>query len=122
MYNFKQLKVWQKGFAIAVQAFKLAETLPKEQRFGLASQITRASVSIPSNIAEGSSRSSVMYYSRFLEISLGSSYELVTQLLFAEAANHGDQGIRSQILNDLAEEQKMLLAFIHTLNKQTAQH
>lgn len=119
MYNFKQLKVWQKGFAIAVQAFKLAETLPKEQRFGLASQITRASVSIPSNIAEGSSRSSVKDYSRFLEISLGSSYELETQLLIAEAANHGDQGIRSQILNDLTEEQKMLLAFIHTLHKQT---
>ena len=117
MYNFKQLKVWQKGFAISVQAFKFAETLPKEERFGLTQQITRASVSIPSNIAEGSSRSSVKDYSRFLEIALGSSYELETQLMIAEAADHGDQHIRSQMLKDLEEEQKMLLAFINTLHK-----
>lgn len=117
MYNFKQLKVWQKGLAIAVQAFKLTETFPKELRFGLTQQITRASVSIPSNIAEGSSRSSVKDYGRFLEISLGSSYELETQLLIAEAVNYGDQSIRTQMLQDINEEQKMLLAFIHTLNK-----
>ena len=117
MYNFKQLKVWQKGFAIAVQAFTLTETFPKEQKFGLTQQITRASVSIPSNIAEGSSRSSVKDYSRFLEISLGSSYELETQLLISEAVKFGDHSIRSQMLSDINEEQKMLLAFMHTLNK-----
>lgn len=117
MYNFKQLKVWQKGFAIAVQAFKFAETLPGEQRYGLTQQITRASTSIPSNIAEGSSRSSVRDYSRFLEISLGSSYELETQLLIAEAVNYGDPNIRCQILRDLEEEEKMLMAFMHSLHK-----
>jgi four helix bundle protein len=115
MNNFKQLKVWQKGFTIAVQLFKLAETLPKEQRFGLGIQITRASVSIPSNIAEGSSRSSEKDYKRFLELSLGSSYELETQLLIAEAANYGDPLLRSQMLRDTDEEQKMLLAFISRL-------
>lgn len=120
MYNFKQLKVWHKSFAISVQAFKLAETLPTEQRFGLTQQITRASVSIPSNIAEGSSRSSVKDYCRFLELSLGSSYELETQLLIAEAAHQGNQDIRSQMLRDLEEEEKMLLAFMHSLNKQTS--
>lgn len=117
MYNFKQLKVWQKGFSIAVQAFKLTETFPKEQKFGLTQQITKASVSIPSNIAEGSSRSSVKDYSRFLEISLGTSYELETQLLIAEAIKYGEQSICSQMLLDVNEEQKMLLAFMHTLNK-----
>ena len=85
MRNFKQLKIWQKGLAIAVHTLKLVETFPKEERYGLGLQITRAAVSIPSNIAEGSSRSSEKDYARFLEISLGSSYELETQLLIAEA-------------------------------------
>lgn len=106
MYNFKPLKVWQKGFAIAVQAFKLTETFPKEQKFGLAQQITKASVSIPSNTAEGSSRSSVKDYSRFLEISLGPAYELETQLIIAEAVKYGDQSACSQMLTDINEEQK----------------
>lgn len=117
MYNFKQLKVWQKGFTIAVQAFQLTEFFHKEQKFGLTPQITKASVSIPSNIAEGSSRSSVKDYSRLLEISLGSAYELETQLLIVKAIKYGDQSIGSQMLLDVNEEQKMLLAFMHTLNK-----
>jgi four helix bundle protein len=117
MNNFKQLKVWQRGFDIAVQAFKLTETFPKEQRFGLGSQITRASVSIPSNVAEGSSRSSTKDYLRFLEIFLGSSYELETQLLIAEAVNYGDKSIRAQMIQDIDEEQKMLIAFMHRISQ-----
>lgn len=115
MNNFKQLKVWQKGFAIAVQSFRLAETLPKEQKFGLNLQITKASVSIPSNITEGSSRSSIKDYHHFLEISLGSSYELETQLLISEAVKYGDQSICSQMLRDIDEEQKMLIAFMNKI-------
>ena len=71
MRNFKELKIWQKGFQIAVNSFKLIATFPKEEKFGISVQITKAAVSIPSNIAEGSSRSSEKDYNRFLEISLG---------------------------------------------------
>ena len=71
MRNFKSLKIWQKGFDIAVNSFKLVSTFPKEEKYGISSQITRAAVSIPSNIAEGSSRTSEKEYSRFIEISLG---------------------------------------------------
>lgn len=85
MKNFKQLLVWQKGFRIAVECFKLIENFPKEEKFSLSNQITRAAVSIPSNIAEGSSRSSEKDYHRFLELSLGSAFELETQLLIADA-------------------------------------
>jgi len=87
MRNFKDLKIWQKGFDIAICSFKLTSTFPKEEKFGMCSQVTRAAVSIPSNIAEGSSRNSEKDYSRFVEISLGSSYELETHLLIAKAAN-----------------------------------
>jgi four helix bundle protein len=117
MKNFKELKIWQKGFNIAVNSFKLVSSFPKEEKFGLSSQITRATVSIPSNIAEGSSRSSEKDYNRFVEISLGSSFEAETQLLIAEAINYGDSELRKKILSDLDEEQKMLISFMKVLNK-----
>ena len=69
MRNFKELKIWQKGFQIAVNSFKFTESFPREQKFGITAQITKSAVSIPSNIAEGSSRSSEKDYSRFLDIS-----------------------------------------------------
>jgi len=81
MRNFKQLLIWQKGFQIAVKSYQVVSSFPKEEKYSITSQITRAAVSIPSNIAEGSSRSSMKDYNRFLEISLGSSFELETQLL-----------------------------------------
>jgi len=117
MKNFKELKVWQKGFEIAVKSFTLTESFPKEEKFGLSIQITRAAVSIPSNIAEGSSRSSEKDYKRFLEIALGSGFELETQLLIAEAVNMGPKDIRETMLQAVDEEQKMLMAFIRRLEK-----
>ena len=74
MRNFKELKIWQKGFDISINSYKLVETFPQTEKYSLAQQITRAAVSIPSNIAEGSSRSSAKEYNRYLEISLGSSF------------------------------------------------
>ncbi|MDB5209776.1 MAG: four helix bundle protein [Sediminibacterium sp.] len=115
MKNFKGLKVWQKGFDIAVASFKLTESFPTQERFGLSSQITRAAVSIPSNIAEGSSRSSEKDYKRFLEIALGSGFELETHLLIAEKACYGPKEVRDQMLKEVDEEQKMLIAFIKKL-------
>lgn len=117
MKNFKELKIWHKGFQIAVHSFKLVAAFPKEERFGISSQITRAAVSISSNIAEGSSRSSEKDYNRFIEISLGSTFELETQLLIAEAVNYGDEKLRSEMLKDIDEEQKMLISFMNKLNK-----
>lgn len=117
MKNFKELRIWQKGMDIAVNCFKLTATFPKEEKFGLTSQITKAGVSIPSNIAEGSSRHSEKDYSRFIEISLGSSYELETQLLIAQRVNFGDEDLLKQMLIDTNDEQKMLAGFGNKLNK-----
>ena len=117
MRNFKELKIWQKGFQIAVNSFKLTSAFPKEEKFGITSQITKAAVSIPSNIAEGSSRSSEKDYNRFIEISLGSSFELETQLLISADVNYGNIEIRNEMLKDIDEEQKMLISFMNKLNK-----
>ena len=116
MRNFKELKIWQKGFDIAVKSFKLVSTFPKEERYGISSQLTRAAVSIPSNIAEGSSRKSEKDYNRFLEISLGSTFEAETQLLIAAAVNFGNTDMRDEILKDIQEKQKMLSGFMNKLN------
>ena len=117
MHDFRQLKVWQKGFEIAVQTYRSSLTLPKHEQFGLISQITRAAVSIPSNIAEGSSRHTDKDKSRFIEISLGSSFELETQLLIAKAASLGNQQLCEELLKVLTEEQKMLNSYLKSLNR-----
>lgn len=90
MRNFKELKVWQKGFEIAVNCFKITNEFPAQEKFGLVSQINKYGVFIPSNISAGSSRKSDKDYSRFIEISLGSCFELETQLLIAQELNLGN--------------------------------
>lgn len=117
MKNFKELKVWQKGVEIALTSYKLVDTFPNSEKYSLSQQITRAAVSIPSNIAEGSSRSSEKEYARFLEISLGSCFELETQYLIAQNVNFGNQQIVTTGLQMLNEEQKMIMAFLNKLNK-----
>jgi len=83
MRNFRKLKIWKQGIDIVKEIYKISQKLPSEEKFGLKSQITRAAVSIPSNIAEGSSRSSNKDFNRFLEIALGSLFELQTQIVLA---------------------------------------
>ncbi len=95
--------------------YELAGQLPKEEKYELRSQITRASVSIPSNIAEGSAKRSKKEYVRYLEIALGSAYELETQVLIIENLNYGGKELRELLLNGIDEEQKMIQSFITTV-------
>ena len=83
MRNFKELEIWKIGFEIALESYRLTREFPDEEKFGLISQMRRASVSIPSNIAEGCGRSSDKDFTRFLGVSMGSSFELETQTLIA---------------------------------------
>jgi four helix bundle protein len=117
MRNFNELKIWQKGFQIAINSFRITETFPNQEKYGLASQITRSGVSIPSNIAEGSSRNSDKDYSRFAEISLGSAFELETQLMISKEIKYGNAVLVDATLEMLAEEEKMITAFIKTLSE-----
>lgn len=117
MKNFKQLRIWQKGFEIASLSYRLIQSFPKEERFSLSSQLTKAAVSIPSNIAEGSSRSSQKEYKHFIEIALGSCFEVETQTLIAIEVNFGDPDLRSELLNKIVDEQRMLVGFISKLKE-----
>ncbi|GAB5539424.1 MAG: four helix bundle protein [Salibacteraceae bacterium] len=84
MRDFRKYKVWQESFSIVKEVYRLMESLPQNERYGLASQMGRAAVSIPSNISEGCSRSSDIEFKRFLEIAMGSAFELETQLMLCQ--------------------------------------
>jgi four helix bundle protein len=79
MHQFKELKIWQKAIEVTVDVYKVTAKLPKEEIYGLTSQIRESAVSIPSNIAEGAGRNSKGEFNQFLGYSNGSSYELTTQ-------------------------------------------
>lgn len=81
-HNFKKLKIWQMGMELAKIIFEVTYTFPSQEKFGLISQMNRCAVSIPSNISEGSSRTNKSF-SHFLDIALGSSFELQTQVLLS---------------------------------------
>ena len=87
MRSFKELKIGQKGFDVAVDTYRLTAGFPSSKKFSLTQQATRAAVSIPSNIAEGSSRTSEKDYKRFIEVSLSSSFESEGQLLICKSSS-----------------------------------
>jgi four helix bundle protein len=115
MRNFKELRIWKNGIDIAVKTYRVTETFPKEDKYSIVQQMNRAGVSIPSNIAEGSSRKSEKDYSRFIEIALGSTYELETQVIIAEQLNKGDKQLLQELKDALINEQKMLTGFQQAL-------
>lgn len=83
MRNFRNYDVWVDGVDFSIDIYKMTENFPKKETYALCDQLQRAAVSIPSNLAEGCSRRSVNEFAHFLEISLGSSYEVETQLEIA---------------------------------------
>lgn len=95
--------------------YQCSAAFPSDERFGLTSQIRRAAVSIPSNIAEGSGRGSVKDFSQFLSIATGSAYELETQLILAAEFGYLDETRLQSVLDELAELQRMLYGFQKSL-------
>ncbi len=112
----KDLNVWKKSMNLAVLIYRITNQFPKEESFGLTSQMRRAAVSIPSNIAEGHGRNSDKELIRFLFISLGSAAELETQILLSNKLDFLKKDSFNQ-LNELNNEViKMLVALIRSKN------
>ncbi|RBN51627.1 four helix bundle protein [Flavobacterium psychrolimnae] len=109
-HNYKNLKIWQIGIQIANDVSDILSTFPKHERFDLSSQLSRCSVSIPSNIAEGSSRTDKSF-SHFIDISLGSSFELITQLIVAKHRKYINEQIFNQLETKVEEFQRMTMGF-----------
>ena len=112
MNNFRRLNVWQKSMNVANESYALTRGLPKSEMYGLSSQIQRSAVSIASNIAEGSSRTSSREFRRFLQIALGSAYELEVQLNIARMAGYISEASLKRLRSSVIEIQRMLYALI----------
>ncbi len=109
MFNFEKLDTWHEAIAFADLTYQLTRNFPAEERFGLTHQMRRAAVSISSNIAEGSSRSSRTDYARFLEIATGSVFEVVSQATIGR--NQGFlEATAYQQLYQAAEKQSRMLS------------
>ncbi len=110
--SYRDLIVWQKSFSVVVGVYHVTRQLPASEKFGLASQLQRVVVSIPSNIAEGQQRHNLREYYQFLGIARGSAAELETQLLLVQALYNLDTTI---LIKDIHEIQKMLRSLTQKL-------
>jgi four helix bundle protein len=108
MRNFRDLEVWQSSVLFVKKIYIVTGSFPKEEKYGLVSQINRCAVSIPSNIAEGCSRTSQKDFSRFLQISLGSAFELETQIEIAKEIGFVHVTVHLEIISELNVIQKRI--------------
>lgn len=116
--TYKELLIWQKGIKLVVLVYKLTKTFPKEELYALTSQLKRASISIPSNIAEGFGRQTDKSFNHFLNISKGSLNELETQMIIAKELDFvSDEEIFNEIMLLIEEESKMIYAFAKNLKE-----
>ncbi len=114
MHNLKELKVWNKAIDMATDVYRLTTNFPKEEKYGLTSQIRRSAVSVPSNIAEGAGRNTNKEFNHFLGISNGSAYELQTQLIISKDLDLVDSRVE-QVLDQIDQIQKMIYSLQNKL-------
>ena len=117
IHNFKELQVWQKAMELVVFAYQLTGYFPKEEKFGLISQIQRCAVSIPSNIAEGSGRVSNKEFQHFISIAMGSCFELETQMILAFRFKYINEEQMAEFEAMIRPVQKMSFGLYNSLQK-----
>ena len=116
MKNFRDLQVWDKAHKLTLEAYKITQAFPREELYGLTSQIRRSNASIGANIAEGCGRSGAGDFRRFLEIALGSASELEYHLLLARDLGFLEHSQHAHLSQDTCEVKRMLSGFIHKLS------
>lgn len=116
MHNYKNLKIWLEAMDLVTEIYSITSDFPDTEKYGLINQLRRASISIPSNIAEGTSRPSQKEFKHFLHIALGSSFEVTTQIELSYRLNFITEEIRTHLLdvNDLL--QRKIQSFLKQLN------
>lgn len=117
MRDYTLLSSWQKSHSLTLKIYKLTSTFPKQEMYGLSSQIRQSSSSIPTNIAEGCGRNSVKELNHFFVIAAGSSSELEYQLLLSKDLNYFDINTYNELKNEVVQIRKMIYAFCAKLTK-----
>jgi len=113
--DFRELVIWQRGHALALAVYRATKSLPKEELFGLTTQLRRAAASIPANIAEGCGRDGDAELKRFLNIALGSACELDYHVLLATELGYFERADSSKLASEVMELRRMLGSFIQKL-------
>ena len=116
-HHFKSLKIWQLAMDLVVLVYSITKKFPIEERYGLVSQMNRCAVSIPSNIAEGSGKSSNEAFGVYLSHSLGSLYELETQVIVSYKLKYIEEIVFESISEKIAELEKMIIGFIKKIKQ-----
>ncbi|MBN1943147.1 MAG: four helix bundle protein [Phycisphaerae bacterium] len=116
MRNFRNLDVWQKSHGIALAAYKVTANFPKEERYGLISQIRRCAASIPANIAEGCGRAGDGEFARFLQIAMGSASEFEYHILLAHDLTFLSPDTYNRLHENIVEVKRMLASLIMKVN------
>lgn len=120
LQSYRELLVWQKAMELVLLVYRLTEAFPKREIYGLAAQLRRAGVSIPSNIAEGYGRGSRREYLQFLSIAQGSLKELETQTILAQRLAYATQSQAGRILSEAEIVGKLLGGLIRSLKAKDA--
>ena len=115
MHNYRELKIWQRGVELATKVYQLSLKFPSDEKFGLTSQIRRAAVSISSNIAEGSGRTTDKDFANFLAYAYGSLCEVDTQLQIAVNLSFVAKEEIEELENEIDEVQRMIYSFKRNL-------
>ncbi len=116
-HNFRKLSIWKEGIDIAKETYANTKIFPKSEVYGLSSQMQRASVSIPSNIAEGTARKSNKHFVQYLETALGSAYEWETQLIIAYEIGYISEKTFNHLETKINKIQSMISKFIAGLDQ-----
>ena len=120
--GFKDLIVWQRSLTLAVEIYRITKEFPREEIYGLTSQIRRAAVSIPSNLAEGHARNTKSLFANFIDIALGSAAELETQLAISLQTGYIKQNDYDKLVNELTEITRMLYGLLNRVQPDRHAH
>ena len=120
MQDFRNIQAWRKAHELTLSVYKTTKSFPKDEMYGLTSQIRRAALSIPCNIAEGCARSTDADFARFLDIAIGSASEVECQLLLAQDLGYLQKNESDELLEQVVRVKRMLAKFIATLRKNAA--
>jgi four helix bundle protein len=117
MHNFRELKIWQKSRDFVKEVYSFTAEFPDKEKYVLVSQINRSAISISSNIAEGSGRNGTQDFQRFLDIAIGSAFELESQLVIANDLDYINNESLAKLTSKVQEIQKMIRGFRHHIEK-----
>ncbi len=110
MQDFKRLNVWQRARRLALNIYSTTSSFPNDEKYGIVSQLQRASVSIMTNIAEGSGRLTDKDFARFIQIAIGSSCEFESLLIMSNDLSYLDRGASQHLIQDVDEIRRMLIS------------